>query len=221
MICAWCNSVVHVVSKGNRTRVVSQKAKRQSTSAGRQNKQTNRISCGSKAAKKEEKKTKQLTYCWGTRVPVCTYVCTAHEQGLYPMTLLEHHVVKRRRKKKNFLRSHPPTTKGTFPKPLLRSLPANPPNPPIKPPTNHIRMDNLSLQNGKLDNPLNMLRRDPCQPNPLAILFPVNDDVGRVLVPADMVDEEDLGTAVAGVGEVAPEVERAQMLFKFFAQDGG
>jgi len=40
-------------------------------------------------------------------------------------------------------------------------------------------------------------------------------------VPADMVDEEDLGTAVAGVGEVAPEVERAQMLFKFFAQDGG
>ena len=39
-------------------------------------------------------------------------------------------------------------------------------------------------------------------------------------MPANMVDEKHLGTAVTGVGEVAPEVERAQVLFKFFAQDG-
>lgn len=142
------------------------------------------------------------------------------EVTLYPRTLLKHHVAKKKGKKKKLLKSHPTHSRKHLPKTLLRSLPANSPNPPIKPSTNHIRMDNLSLQNGKLDNPLNMLRRDPCQPNPLAILFPVNDDVGRVLVPANMVDEKHLGTAVTGVGEVAPEVERAQVLFKFFAQDG-
>lgn len=83
-----------------------------------------------------------------------------------------------------------PITPTPDPRPGFRSLPTNNPLPPIKtPPQPLLPPDNLPLQNGKLHKPLAILRPNSRQPNALASLLPINQDIGTIFMPPYMRDE--------------------------------
>ena len=65
-----------------------------------------------------------------------------------------------------------------------------------------------------------MLRRNSGQPNSLAILLAVDDDIGTVLVSTDVVDEHYTCASRTAVGVVTPEERGSEVLLEFAGEDG-
>ena len=98
--------------------------------------------------------------------------------------------------------------------PQALSSPTHQPPPPIKPSSQlPLRLHNLTLQYGKSDNPLAILRPDPREPDTLTRLSqpvlafspPVHHHVRRKFVAADMADEVDAHPSRPLIVEIAVE----------------
>ena len=97
-------------------------------------------------------------------------------------------------------------------------LPTRRARPPIESAPDHRGVD-LPLDDGVLDDALDVSGGDSREPDPLAVLLAVDDDVGAVLMATDVVDEHDAGATGAAVRVVAPEVRGAQVLLELARQD--
>lgn len=82
-------------------------------------------------------------------------------------------------------------------------LPTNDSSPPIKAaPQPLLPPDNFPLQKGKVHNPLTILRPNPRQPNALASLLPINQDICTIFMAAYMRDEIDTHPSRSGIVQV-------------------